>query len=316
MKVAIAIPTVERKALLKAAISSSLAQDFPQEELEIIVVDNSRDGAQSWVVDVFPDLDCHERRIVRHVREPRPGLASARNCAIVSAKADFLIFLDDDERPVGRDWLKELTHIADMTAADVVFGPVVPSYESEPEHYRTFVDKLYTRRLDVGDGSDISALYHYVGSGNSCFRVATCFRDGQTWFDERFNEFGGEDTELLRRLVGRGRRLAWAANAAVAESIPPSRTTVADLTARRFSKGQNRSYMQIATPPARLGWLLFWMGAGALQALYHKAAQLFLTVAGKFDAAGIHAIEASGGLGKVLWQKKFRARRYLPPDRQ
>ena len=314
MKVSIAIPTVNREALLKAAVAQTLAQDFARTELEIIVVDNSPGHTQAWICDAFAQTDDTGRRLVRCVHEPVRGLASARNRAIDTAAGRYLVFLDDDEQPADAHWLATLTGIAEATQADAVFGPVLPAYEQAPGRYRSFIDKLYTRRLARADGADISEQYHYVGSGNSCFRTATCFREPQARFDTRFDAFGGEDTEFLRRLVQSGRRLAWASNAPVCEHIPVERTVIGDLVARRFAKGQNRSFMQIATPPARPAWLLFWMAAGAAQAVYHSAAAAGLRLAGRRDAADAHAIEIYGGLGKVLWQKRFRARRYAPPS--
>lgn len=86
-RIAAAIPTHNRLNDLKEAIASVLEQRV---EIEIIVVD---DGSDPPV-----DPDCLSRgvRLIRHARPTGP--AGARNAAAEAATADWIAFLDDDDR--------------------------------------------------------------------------------------------------------------------------------------------------------------------------------------------------------------------------
>jgi len=90
LDVSVVIPTRDRAALLRNALTAALGQ--LEVELEVIVVD---DGS----VDGTPELlsGCGEPRL-RWVRDARPrGVAHARNRGIAEARGEWIAFLDDDD---------------------------------------------------------------------------------------------------------------------------------------------------------------------------------------------------------------------------
>ncbi len=300
MKASIVIPTVDRRAALRNAVDGALAQIPPDGGFEVVVVDNSIDSRQAWIAE--------GRQHLRYVAEPCPGLSQARNAGIATAVGDFIVFLDDDETPDGRGWLTALLDAA--AQADAAFGPVMPRYESEPRRHAVYVAKLYTRDLGAVAGADVTGHAHLLGSGNSCFRRASCFPPGGEAFKTRYNLTGGEDTELIRRLVVAGKRLAWAPQAMVFEYVPVDRMTLAALAARRFAQGQMRSAVHLAPEIWRPHLVPFWMGVGALQFAYHTTVGLGARALGRGEAADLHRVQSWGGLGKVLWGNRFRRIRY------
>jgi glycosyltransferase involved in cell wall biosynthesis len=86
--VTIVIPCFNQAHFLGDAIESVLAQTHS--EIEVVVVD---DGSRDNTVEVarrYPG--------VRYVREENQGLAAARNTGLAQVDADFVVFLDSDDR--------------------------------------------------------------------------------------------------------------------------------------------------------------------------------------------------------------------------
>src|SRR6266536_2024480 len=95
--VSVVLCTRDRAEPLRAALTSLLALQYPR--FEIVVVDNaSATEAPAGVVASIGDPR------VRLVKEPRPGLARARNRGILAASHDIVAFTDDDV-VVDRWWL-------------------------------------------------------------------------------------------------------------------------------------------------------------------------------------------------------------------
>lgn len=308
MKASIVIPTVDRRSQLRDAVRGCLGQHLPREAFEIVVVDNSPGRSQHWIVEEFQGQPGSER--LRLVGEPVSGLSQARNAGIAAAAGEFVVFLDDDESPSSTDWLAELLSAIETAGADAAFGPVYPAFGAPPQKYLRYIEDLYTRDLDRPHAAEVSGLMHLLGSGNSCFRVASCFPSGGEVFKTQYNLTGGEDTELIRRLALAGKRLVWAPRARVAEHVPEDRMAFAYLCARRFAQGQMRTAVNMAGAHRRYDRILFWMFLGAGQFGLHRLAALFSRVFGRREAADIHAIQSYGGLGKVLWHRSFRRARY------
>jgi len=92
--ISVIIPTYKRKDKLKRALSSALQQSMPARE--IIVVDDNRDESESLAV----------KECIASFGDPRllwipnfrtPGGCGARNSGIMTAKGEFIAFLDDDD---------------------------------------------------------------------------------------------------------------------------------------------------------------------------------------------------------------------------
>ncbi len=309
MLIDVVIPTVDRDELLRRAIQGVRNQDLSKVTARIIVIDNSPDGRQRAVVDTLDNATASTIEI-RYVHEPRPGLAYARNRGVAESDGDFVVFLDDDECPVERTWLSNLAAAAVKTGADAAFGAVIPQFETAPARFAGFVTSLYTRQMARPGLSDITGSVSSLGTGNSCFRRRSCFPPGEEPFRHMFDKTGGEDVDLLYRLQSRGKRFAWAADAGVREFVPQSRLSAKYLSDRRFRQGQQRAYLQIASPPRRYDALLFWMAAGAMQAAYHGLAKLLSRLLGMEEAAARHGVQYWGGVGKILWQSGYRRDQY------
>lgn len=300
--VSVVIPTLERQVSLRRALTSAVSQLTTDDiAIEIVVVDNSVTGSARAVVAEFADAAWP----VRYVGEPVPGVANARNAGLRAAKGDWIAFLDDDEE-AGADWIAELMKTASAAGADAVFGPVSARADAGGEIGA--LDSYFSRGVARPDGADITELAPYLGTNNSLFSRARCLEEDAP-FDTTLNETGGEDSLLLRRLVMRGRRFAWAAKASVVEWTPPRRLTWTYVRRRKFLSGQIRVFVQEMSAPGHVGQIGLWMAVGAVQTVLGAlAAALF------YPLDRTRAMRASatmyGGLGKVFWARRFRPHLY------
>jgi glycosyltransferase involved in cell wall biosynthesis len=92
--ISVIIPTYKRSDKLENAIASVLMQTLPANE--IIVVDDNRDEAEIMAVE-----NCvrsfGDPRLVRIQNFRNPGGCGARNSGVMTAKGEFIAFLDDDD---------------------------------------------------------------------------------------------------------------------------------------------------------------------------------------------------------------------------
>jgi hypothetical protein len=87
----VVIPTRDRLPLLREAVASVLAQDWPSWEL-VVIDDASSDGTSAWVAGLTDGR-------VRGVRlDTNVERSAARNRGLAEASAPMVLFLDDDDR--------------------------------------------------------------------------------------------------------------------------------------------------------------------------------------------------------------------------
>lgn len=88
--VSVLIDTYNHERFIEEAIVSVLDQDFPQDKMEILVID---DGS----TDRTPEVIRRFGSRVRYIRKENGGQASAFNAGIPLARGEFVAFLDGDD---------------------------------------------------------------------------------------------------------------------------------------------------------------------------------------------------------------------------
>jgi succinoglycan biosynthesis protein ExoM len=294
-EVSIVIPTFRRPRNLSRALESCLDQRTASgRAYEIVVVDNAPEGSAALVVAEV----CRNAAVaIRYVHEPRPGISHARNAGLTFARGRFVAMLDDDER-ASAHWLWHLTRTQRDYQADVVFGPVLPEFEPVPEHDAAFLRRFHA----YSTGKPTGARVGERSTNNALIRVAR-LAEGPA-FDSRLGLIGGEDTLFFSQLRAKGARFIWCADAHVTETIPPERTTWPYVRWRAFRRGQCRAGTPMLLDPPRPARTVFWMGIGAIQLVGFGtiAAGLWLLRA---RATPQFTAKAIGGLGKLLWMRRF-----------
>lgn len=301
--ISVVVPTLNRPEPLARALDSLSAQRLPEGlGMEVVVIDNSRDGSARGTVDA---CIARNRLPIVYVLAPVPGVANARNAGVRAAQGRWIAFLDDDEE-ASPGWLA--CHVATLqaTGADASFGPVVA--KAEAGQLTPAFAAYFSRQLGRSDRADITDLSALLGTNNSVFDRGRCLAKAEV-FDTSLNEVGGEDSLLLRQLADSGRRFAWTPGADVIEWVPPKRMNWAYVRRRRFLSGQIRTFVHHKLMPPRWASVALWMGVGAAQAALEFAkAAIFLS----FDRerAEIARSKAWGGLGKLFWGERFRPKLY------
>jgi GT2 family glycosyltransferase len=185
--VSVVIPTIGRPLLLAECLSS-LERCAPR-AAEIVVVDQSADGAVAAVVEGFKAIGA---RVL-----PLPGrnIARGRNAGLREARHDIVLFTDDD-CTVPSSWIGTATRLMTddseriVTGKVLAAGPDVPSirYDERPHEHTGELrcDALYTGNMAAPRG----ALLEFGA------------------FDERFAQ-AAEDNDLCYRWLRAGRRLAY-----------------------------------------------------------------------------------------------------------
>ncbi|MEE8432314.1 MAG: glycosyltransferase [Candidatus Desulfatibia sp.] len=87
-KVSVIIPTYNRAAMLKEAVDSVLAQDYPN--FELIVIDDGSTDSTPKILNTYQDD-------VTVIRRNNLGVSRARNAGIRAASGQFIAFLDSDD---------------------------------------------------------------------------------------------------------------------------------------------------------------------------------------------------------------------------
>ncbi len=91
--ISVVIPVYNRGVAIKATIESVLSQTWPQEQLEIIIVD---DGSTDDTLS-FLQIEYSNHPHIRLFSQPNAGVACARNKGLNEARGDFIAFLDHDD---------------------------------------------------------------------------------------------------------------------------------------------------------------------------------------------------------------------------
>ena len=185
---------------------------------EVVVVDNDDDPGplRDALAATFPD----EPR-VRHVHEPHRGLSRARNTGLAQARGSIVVFTDDDVR-VDRQWLARIVAAFDAApGVACVTGSILPAEletraQAWLEEYGGF-NKGFDRALfDLADHRRHEPLYPYdagrFGSGaNIALRADVARSLGGFAVDLGAGTpaHGGEDLDLLQRVVSTGHTLVY-----------------------------------------------------------------------------------------------------------
>lgn len=111
-RVSVVVPVRDGERVIAACIEALLAQDYPAQEREILVVDNGSTDRTAQIVRSYP---------VRYLTEPRRGVSNARNRGIAAARGGLVALLDGDCVPEPQ-WLRELVAPLDHERVGAVAG--------------------------------------------------------------------------------------------------------------------------------------------------------------------------------------------------
>lgn len=263
IQVTVAIPTYNRADFLRQTLAGIVAQQFPRDRYEVLVIDNNSRDHTHAVVAEFAAAD----PAPRYIHEPKQGLDYARNRAIAEARGDIVLFGDDDIL-VEPDWIAQMVapFFADRNRrVGAVGGEVIPVFPQglpdwvrewhAPLHFRTDTGPLGERDSPMGANL---AFPKWVFDQLGVFHTALDRAAG--------NYFSGGDSEMIRRVRRAGLEVWFAPTAAVKHQMPASRTTFRYATRHAFDSARSR-VIDRAGQPGAAGYLVGRFVANIAKAL-------------------------------------------------
>ncbi|MBV9102838.1 MAG: glycosyltransferase [Candidatus Eremiobacteraeota bacterium] len=215
MMLSVVIATRNRAAQLSDALDSLTAQQEAP-PFEIVVSDN---GSTDGTADVVAAKRASFKGDLRRVFVAAPNRAAARNRAVQESTGDVVVFVDDDVVvPMGFLRAHATRHEAGTMRA--VSGPiiVVASPRSRPRPTLANASRAFFCTCNV-----------------SVTRLAF---DAAGRFDERFDLYGWEDTDLGIRLRRLGTQRVFAWDAYLYHVKPVQSETLDDALRRATEKGR------------------------------------------------------------------------------
>jgi glycosyltransferase involved in cell wall biosynthesis len=229
-QISVVICTWNRSRLLRKTLEQMTLLDIaPETRWELIVVNNNCSDDTETVLDDF-----QARLPLVRLLEPIPGKSHAANRAVREAKAGYIVWTDDDVL-VDPQWLNAyLAAFAQWPDASVFAGLIDPWFEESPprwlEQVFASVAGAYAA-LDYGPtGFAMTGDTPPFGANMALKRSAHLLEEYDARLGPRPNSgLRGEETTMVRRLLGSGHTGRWVPEARVRHYIPPERTRVAYL---------------------------------------------------------------------------------------
>ena len=206
----------------------------------MLVVNNACSDDTSVVVASFA-----ERLPLRETYEAEPGVAMARNRAVLESTGTHLAFIDDDIL-VEKTWLTALAELVTRYPESAAFGGPVRAYFSEAPNPALAAAFPYLRRgfcsLDYNRQEGPLPDGLLPAGANMVFRKASL---NGLKFDPRLGVkrdlcAGHEDVALLSRLRADGGSIMWSPQLSVGHYVDPSRTTAAYLARHARDRASSR----------------------------------------------------------------------------
>lgn len=282
--ITVAICTHNRAAFLELAVRSVLEQIH--DDTELMILDNVSTDQTAELARRF--MSGHPN--VRYVYEARTGLSRARNTAVLHARGQYVIFLDDDAT-ADPGWLaayqRFFSHPPSSKIA-VAGGAVFPKYQVPPPAWLSPKDN----RFDMGDKPFCFNRQDSPWETNCAFSRRLTLEQGS--FDVRLGHIGTnlgshEGADLNLRLQDAGYEIWWLPGAGIRHTIHADRVNLRCSCRGAFAAGAASALKRLkfaGSPGRRAALRLGRLAVAPFQFLINLGVCLLLFPIGKPAAAG------------------------------
>lgn len=169
--VSIVVPVYNVEHYLEKCIASLLAQDY--QDIEIILVNDGSTDESGVICSLYASKDDR----VKVVNKSNGGLSSARNAGIVTARGEFIMFVDSD------DFVEHdiVSYLLDAMKLDDEVDISTCAYSSFYEGEFTWTGQAegVTRRVVMPSEALSEAMYSDMTTFHACFKLyrAVLFED-------------------------------------------------------------------------------------------------------------------------------------------
>lgn len=202
-KISIIVAVYNAAESLEYCIQSLLALDYPQQQREIIAIDNNSSDRSLEILQQFAAS-------IRILQEPIRGAAAARNRGVMESQHPFIVFTDADCQ-VAQDWLKQLIKpLQEQERVVAVGGRILTQQPANV--IAQFSDHLHNHHTAISENPP------YLITMNMAIRRAAFIDIGL--FDIQM--LRAEDTDLSYRLHLVEHKFAYAHDAIIYHHNPNS----------------------------------------------------------------------------------------------
>ena len=298
-RITVAVCTWNRGKSLKRALDSIVtAIEVYGSSVQLIVVNNNCTDDTDQIIAAVS-----KRTALTYLHEAQAGLANARNAAIRAACGDYVIWTDDDVA-VSPRWLEAYARaFTDFPYAAFYGGPIRPEFEHAPPAWLGAgwrrIPWIYAAR-DLGERPCAITNYCEVPYGAN-FAVRSDLQR-HIRYDPRLGRqpgnywLGGEEADVLTRLLDGQHEGRWVPAAAVVHYISNDRQTLAYVVKHAFGSGQSKEVRQPSRGRSRLLGRPAWLWGEWVRSVGQVA---FTAATGRSDKwlpAVYRAVEVSGRL--------------------
>jgi mycofactocin system glycosyltransferase len=232
--ISIIIPTRDRAESLVECLESLYSQDYPSEQIEIIVIDDGSLDDTPKLVSSFP---------CTLLTNPKSrGQSYCRNIGAQQAKGEILAFLDDD-CVAGRTWLKDLVPYFEWDSVGAV-GGYVDGYSDQSllDRYEKEFSRLNLGKYILRGAKDRTTFY--VPTCNTLVRKKAFVETGGIRETMRL----GEDVDFCWRMRDAGWQALYVPSGMV---MHKHRNTLGKWLRRRADYGSSEAVLSKLHPQKR-----------------------------------------------------------------
>ncbi len=154
MHISVIVPFHNSEAYIEECIRALLAQNYPKESSELILIDNnSTDRSRDIVLRYVPR--------VKLLAEPRAGSYAARNRGLAEARGSIIAFTDSDCSPAP-DWLQQIHNVMDLHEVGLVQGTT--RFATESSGLALFSDYETAKARFILSGTNKEIFYGYTNN--------------------------------------------------------------------------------------------------------------------------------------------------------
>ncbi|HEY7090889.1 MAG TPA: glycosyltransferase [Tepidisphaeraceae bacterium] len=242
--ITVVICTYNRADLLPGLFASLRSQRAPDgRPVSFVFIDNNSCDDTAAVVQQESASFPHQ---VRLIREPRQGLAFARNRGIREARGEWLVFLDDDALP-DPDWLHNLIRGIERLGCKAGGGSIIPLWPRRTPRWIARSGPYSRPRLFASYdlGTQCMLLAHGGRApfgGNMIFH--TTLAPELLKFDSRLGKVkesgaGGEEGDVFERVWEAGLEVGYVGNAVVRHPVDSARFAIASAVRFMYQSGKS-----------------------------------------------------------------------------
>lgn len=237
--VSIIVCTYNREKILPYCLQSLNQQKFPENNAEILVIDNASTDNTKKIVSSFLKTSKFK---CRYILERKQGLSAAKNRGIKEATGDFIAFIDDDAVAC-KNWIKNLVNCFSKEEILAAGGKTIPKFEVKPPEW---LPPKYLFVLGAVDLGQKIKIVPYIAGGNSAFRKKIFQQVGFFRTDlgrKKKSLLSGEELDLCQRISQAGGKIIYNPKAIIYHLAPKERLAKNFFCERLFNEGISQAIM-------------------------------------------------------------------------